>query len=159
VNKTLGYVTALLFAIALVGCGDEKSKSKSTAGGPSNVKQAKYEICPKCGEVEGSTKCCVTGDDVTVCKKCGRHEGSPGCCVKGDHIHLCEACGAVYEGDSDHTCKITDKCDKCSRQKGSPGCCLVVEMKDKAAVKTEKTKTDEKTEKTKTEKTKTEKTE
>lgn len=152
VNKNLCYVTALVCALAFVaGCGDEKTKTKTTTQGPGKVTPAAHEICDKCGEVEGSTRCCVEVEGVEICEKCKRHEGSPGCCAKGHHIHLCKECGVVYDGDAAHTCNITEKCEKCGMQKGSPGCCLKVEMKDKAAEKpekTEKTKT-EKTEKTK----------
>ncbi len=140
-NKTLCCMTALVCALALAGCSDDKTKTKTTTLGPGKVNPAAYEICDKCGEVHKSAKCCVTDDGVTTCEHCKRHKGSPGCCieVKGHHIHLCKECGVVYDGDEAHTCNITDKCEKCGKQKDSPGCCLVVVEKDKPAEKTEKT--------------------
>ena len=35
-------------------------------------------ICPKCGEIKGTSKCCKVG--VAKCSKCGLAEGAPGCC-------------------------------------------------------------------------------
>ena len=37
-------------------------------------------LCPKCGEVAGSEKCCAEGAE--ACAGCGLHKGSPGCVAK-----------------------------------------------------------------------------
>ena len=36
-------------------------------------------LCPKCGEIKGSAKCCKLEGRGT-CPKCGLFKGSPGCC-------------------------------------------------------------------------------
>ena len=36
-------------------------------------------LCPKCGEIKGSLKCCKP-EGREICPKCGLFKGSPGCC-------------------------------------------------------------------------------
>ena len=38
-------------------------------------------VCPLCGEIKGSAKCCKQGAD--KCYKCWLNKGSPGCCKIG----------------------------------------------------------------------------
>jgi hypothetical protein len=44
------------------------------------VAAATAQLCPKCGEVAGSAKCCQEGAE--LCPGCGLHKGSPGCLLK-----------------------------------------------------------------------------
>lgn len=47
-------------------------------------------VCPKCGEFQGSKKCCQP--DAVKCDKCKMDKGSPGCC-KPDVLGKTIACG------------------------------------------------------------------
>lgn len=60
-----------LGAAAFAQCGGGAVKSMS---GP-----AAAAICPKCGEIAGSERCCKEAE---LCPGCGLHKGSPGCLAK-----------------------------------------------------------------------------
>lgn len=78
-------VGALAFAGAATvnaACGSCGAAAKG------EKKDAKVELCAKCGEVKGGDKCCKEG--VAKCPKCGLDAGSPGCKAK---------CCAKAEGD------------------------------------------------------------
>ena len=84
-------------------------------------------ICPKCGQIKGSSSCCQPGQ--ALCPKCGLVKGSPGCCniAKGttETVQLCLACGNI-EGSPECIANCgapKASCLKCGRVKGSPGCC------------------------------------
>ena len=64
-------VSVLAFAaVSFAQCG---GAAKTTAA-------VSAELCPKCGEVAGSEKCCAEGAE--LCAGCGLHKGSPGCAAK-----------------------------------------------------------------------------
>ena len=83
-------------------------------------------LCPKCGEIKGTAKCCKP-EGRTKCAKCGLFAGSPGCCKlpKGtkEPVPLCLKCGEIK--GSAKCCKAEGrtKRSKCGLLKGSPGCC------------------------------------
>ena len=85
-------------------------------------------LCPKCGEIKGTAKCCKL-EGRTKCAKCGLFAGSPGCCKipKGtkEPVLLCLKCGEIK--GSAKCCKLEGrtKCSKCGLFKGSPGCCKI----------------------------------
>ena len=66
----LSFVGAATVNAACGACGAHKAEGKD----------AKVELCAKCGEVKGSDKCCKEG--VAKCPKCGLNAGSPGCKAK-----------------------------------------------------------------------------
>ena len=88
--------------------------------------KAPLTLCPKCGEIKGTAKCCKI-EGRTKCAKCGLFKGSPGCCriPKGTKtpVTLCIKCGEIT--GSVKCCKLEGrtKCAKCGLFKGSPGCC------------------------------------
>jgi len=70
----------LLAVIAAVAVG---SIGAYADGCPCAKKQdaaAQSAICPKCGELTGSDKCCKPAAE--KCAKCGLDKGSPGCKAK-----------------------------------------------------------------------------
>ena len=85
-------------------------------------------LCPKCGEIAGSPKCCKP-EGRTTCAKCGLFKGSPGCCKipKGtkEPVLLCLNCGEIK--GSPTCCKPEGRtiCANCGLFKGSPGCCKI----------------------------------
>jgi len=83
-------------------------------------------VCPKCGEIKGSEKCCAP--DAKKCGVCKLNKGSPACCkglkpAKGEKdIILCGKCGEVK--GTDKCCRAdAPKCAKCGPNKGAPACC------------------------------------
>jgi len=84
-------------------------------------------ICPKCGQVKGSSDCCKAGQ--ATCQKCGLAKGSPGCCKveKGttESAELCLACGNIKGSQECGANCRTPKasCPGCHRVRGSAGCC------------------------------------
>lgn len=141
-NKTLGSLAVLLFAVALtVGCGDKKTPAENPpdkGGGRLVSHDDVFEVCGKCGHIELSDHVCKTGKGIEICSKCELHKGSPGCCKKDENIHVCKLCGAAFDLSKKHACNITDKCSECGRQKGSPGCCIDTKSADvKPKTKTE----------------------
>ena len=71
----------LLTATALLGWFTVGCEKKQTTSKRSDAKvTSAQKLCPKCGQVKGSAKCCKPG--ATICKKCGKVKGSPGCCKK-----------------------------------------------------------------------------
>jgi len=88
--------------------------------------ETRLVVCPLCGEIKGSAKCCVQG--AAKCPKCGLNKGSIGCCrqlrpAPGEKdVVLCPKCGQV-KGSA--TCCVAGaiRCPKCGLAKGSPGCC------------------------------------
>lgn len=88
--------------------------------------EVRLTICPKCGELRDSVKCCEP--EAKKCEKCGLNEGSIGCCKhlkplkEGESIVLCPKCGEQL--GSEKCCKPdTVRCEKCGLIAGSPGCC------------------------------------
>ena len=61
--------------IAKVKADPDKYLAKIKADGET---PAKSPLCPKCGEVKGSAKCC--DPKAAKCPSCGKIKGSPGCC-------------------------------------------------------------------------------
>lgn len=90
-------------------------------------------LCPKCGEVAKSEKCCKEG--AAKCAGCSLNKGAPGCCAlpkdAKEPVVLCKGCGQVK--GSEKCCKPdAKKCAACGCAAGSPGCkaaCAVTEKK------------------------------
>ncbi|HPG01402.1 MAG TPA: hypothetical protein PLE77_15210 [Kiritimatiellia bacterium] len=92
-KKMTVVVLGLVLAAGLVMAGckttDQKTSGKCPMGkasascdkaskGCCKMQKGQAEmICPKCGEVCGSAKCCKDG--AVKCSKCGLDAGSPGC--------------------------------------------------------------------------------
>ena len=89
--------------------------------------KAPLALCPKCGEIKGTAKCCKL-EGRTKCAKCGLLKGSPGCCKfhagAKTPVTLCPKCGEIKGGNA--CCKFEGrtKCAKCGLLKGSPGCII-----------------------------------
>jgi len=88
--------------------------------------EARLVVCPKCGEIKGSEKCCVPG--AAKCPRCGLNKGSVGCCrhlspAPGEKdVVLCPKCGQV-KGSAACCVAGVIRCPKCGLARGSPGCC------------------------------------
>lgn len=113
--------------IAKVKADPQAALKKIVANG--ERAETRIVVCPKCGEVQGSKKCCVAGAE--KCEKCGLDKGSLGCCkdlkpaAGQKDVVVCPKCGEV--AGSDKCCKADAKrCEKCGLIADSPGCCKLM---------------------------------
>ncbi len=51
---------------------------RTCGAGAAPAAESSPKLCGGCGQVKGSSKCCVK--DAPQCGKCGLAKGSPGCC-------------------------------------------------------------------------------
>lgn len=71
----------MIVALVAVGVLAWAAVSFAQCGGAAKASAAvSAQLCPKCGEVAGTEKCCAAGAE--VCAGCGLHKGSPGCAAK-----------------------------------------------------------------------------
>ncbi|MBN1256504.1 MAG: hypothetical protein JXA52_02225 [Planctomycetes bacterium] len=95
------------------------------------------QLCPKCGEIKGSEKCCKM-EGREKCEKCGLLKGSPGCCKIPAGVtrpmDLCPKCGEIHGSKDCCNNEGKEMCPKCGLHKGSPGCCKMVEESKQSAM-------------------------
>ncbi len=105
----------------------DPAKAVATLKAKGEKPELRLVVCPKCGEIKGTAKCCKP--DAKKCPECGLNKGSIGCCkdlkpAGQKDIVICPGCGEVK--GSDKCCKPGAKqCSKCGLNKGAPGCCKI----------------------------------
>ena len=71
----------MIVALVMIGAMALAMAAVAQCGGAAKAAPAvSAQLCPKCGEVAGSDKCCAEGAE--ICAGCGLHKGSPGCMAK-----------------------------------------------------------------------------
>ena len=80
----LSIMVGLVMVNVMVYAGDITTDTQPMTEQQEMVMGKNTQICPACGEIKGSAKCCKPG--MEKCAKCGLNKGSAGCkkaCSKG----------------------------------------------------------------------------